>query len=551
MQAFNPSKDKATNQELASSPSNRFAPLAILTLIYLLTRLYNLAGFPVFSDEAIYIHWAQIISEDWSEGFISKTDGKLPLFSWLVALIITHFEDPIVPGRLISIFAGTFTLLGVIRIGREFYSPAVGGLAGIMYITCPYALHLERMAMLESLLTACGVWMIILVHNIARLKTISSFQFLALGLVMGLAFLTKATALILLPVLVFILLLKAIWTRPDLMKGISVSLAIALLMALPFFMSSQEPVFSNRHAIFNNPEYYLSLDTLLSFPIMIWWRNLWVIADFYQAYLSITLIILTVVYLIDTVENKNQEGWILIVWALFPPLIILLIANGFYSRYFLIAVPPVILMGARGFICLFEIVIQKLHEMVKENEIWNPYRLLIGSLLLITVLSGNIFFAEKLIFNPEKAPLPKLDRLLYVEGMPSGFGLKMAAKFLQEESKISPLSLMTTVDLGNPQEGLSVYLWRKNKIQIIPVTWWPGSPRLIPEKETFPLLASKHQRFPLRQEPVSKLKNVYFLYPFTTYPETRFLKENPEYEKVWTYSHFNGKDSIKIFKMKS
>lgn len=65
-----------------------------------------------------------------------------------------------------------------------------------------------------------------------------------------------------------------------------------------------------------------------------------------------------------------------------------------------------------------------------------------------------------------------------------------------EESKRLPLNLIITIDLGNPQEGLSVLLWEKENIQLIPAPWWPNTPKLIPEKGTFPLLASKHQRTP-------------------------------------------------------
>ena len=329
-------------------------------------------------------------------------------------------------------------------------------------------------------------------------------------------------------------------------------------MSLPFFLSAQEPVFANRHAVFNNPDYYLSLDTFLSFPLMIWWRNLWVISEFYKGYLSVTFLLLTLVFLADTVNQKNRGGWILIFWAAFPPLVILLLANGFYSRYFLMAIPPVILMGARGFICLLEFIIEKFHFFCQGRKPSKTPELLIGSSLFILVLLSNLIFSSKLIMSPEKSPLPELDRLLYLEGMSSGYGLKMAARFLVEESKESPLILMTTVDLGNPQEGLSVYLWGNKKIRVISAPWWSKSPKLIPEKETFPLLASKHQRTPLRQESVAKLENIYFLYPFTAYPESRFqkdnpgfLKDNPGFEKVWTYTHFNGKDSIKIFKMRS
>ncbi len=520
-------------------------PLIFLSLAYFFTRLYNLTAFPIFSDEAIYIHWAQIISGDWGELFISKTDGKLPLFPWLVALLIPMFDDPLVAGRTASILSGIATLSGIILIGRKHYSPAVGWLAGTFYIICPYALHLERMAMLESLLTACGVWIIYISLSITRKKTISSF--VVLGILMGLAFLTKATALLLLPVISGVLIIKKISWKPDLIKGLAISLATLLSMSLPFLMSAQEPAFEGRHAIFNNPDYYISAETLLSLPLMIWWRNLWVISDFYKEYLSITFILLTLVFLAETINDKNRTGWVLIFWATFPPLVILLIANGFYSRYFLMAIPPVILMGAQGLVVLSKFITKQFSIKGKEQNQTGEKSFLINSILLILVIFSNLLFCAKLITNPEKAPLPFLDRLLYLEGMSSGFGLKEAANFIIEESKKEPLVLMTTIDLGNPQEGLSVYLWKKENIKLLPVSSWPQSPKLLLEK-TIPLLASKHQRKPLRQESVAKLKNIFFLYPFTNYPELGFLKNNPDFEKMWTYRHRNGKDSINLFK---
>ncbi len=524
---------------------------SVLIILYFATRFYNLTAFPIFSDEAIYIHWAQIISEDWAELFISKVEGKLPIYIWLVALILPCFDDPLVAGRVISIVAGIFTLLGVIHIGQKYYSPGVGWLAGIFYIACPYALHLERMALLESLLTACGVWVIIISLNIAQATIVPPYKIIALGIMMGLAFLTKATALLLIPVLIIIVLIHKASSPLKMTKVYSISLAISLLMILPFIISGQQPIFANSNVVINNPDYFLTIETLLSIPLKIWIRNFWVISDFYKNYLSITLIILSITFLAETINQKNKIGWVLISWAAIPPLVILIVANGFYSRYFLIAIPPIIIMGARGFLGLLDFILEKTNFKGKGGDPPKTLNLLIGGILLILVLINNLLFSEKLIFNIEKAPLPELDRLFYLEGMPSGFGIKKAAGFLLEESKKSPLILMTTVDWGNPQDGLSVYLRKEKNIRIILVPWWPPSPKLIPENQTFPLLAFKHKRKPLRQELVSKLENVYFLYPFTTYPESIFLRENRGFEKIWSYGHNNGKDSIDIFKLKN
>ncbi|MDQ3239358.1 MAG: hypothetical protein M3P33_02430, partial [bacterium] len=59
------------------------------SLIFAISRLYNLSILPIFTDEAIYIRWTEII---WSVRslenagtllFYPLTDGKQPLYMWL------------------------------------------------------------------------------------------------------------------------------------------------------------------------------------------------------------------------------------------------------------------------------------------------------------------------------------------------------------------------------------------------------------------------------------------------------------------------------------
>lgn len=480
--------------------------------------------------------------------FISKTDGKLPLFSWLVAVLISFMDDPLFAGRLISILSGIVTLAGVILIAQKLYSREVGWCAGIFYIICPYALHLERMAMLESLLTCLGVGSVYISLKIANTRNIKVAWFLGLGALMGLAFSTKATALLLFPVLIYIFYERSKWRQADFRIAFAGSLITALSLIIPFLLSSQAPVFAGRHAVFSAPEYYIPWRTLLTFPWQIWLRNLMVIGEFYSAYLTLPVLLLLILSIINIWKEKAGRRGILICWAVLPVASVLLIANSFFSRYFLLAIPPVIILAATGFKDLLNYICQKffLYTAGKFEHIRiKPF---IGAVLLLIILLNSIIFSFQLLKNPVNAPFPKLDRMLYVEGMPSGFGLKMAAEFLIAESNKSPLILMTTFGLGNPQEGLAVFLWGEKNIRVIPANWWPQSPKLIPENDTFPLLASKHQRTPLRQEPVSTLKNAYFLYPFTTYPVAKFLKANPGWEKIWQHKHLNGKDTINIFK---
>ena len=95
--------------------------LVILALIYFASRFYNILSLPIFTDEAIYIRWAQIAKQDASWRFISLTDGKQPMFIWLMMVSLRFIQDPLLAGRAVSVGAGFFTLIGMYFLGREMF----------------------------------------------------------------------------------------------------------------------------------------------------------------------------------------------------------------------------------------------------------------------------------------------------------------------------------------------------------------------------------------------------------------------------------------------
>ena len=71
--------------------------LLILSAAYFLLRLPNLTSQPIFADEAIYIRWAQVMRAEPTLRFISMTDGKTPLFMWVLIPLFKVFKDPFLP----------------------------------------------------------------------------------------------------------------------------------------------------------------------------------------------------------------------------------------------------------------------------------------------------------------------------------------------------------------------------------------------------------------------------------------------------------------------
>src|SRR6266705_3402180 len=53
--------------------------VVLLVVLFFITRFFNILSLPIFTDEAIYIRWAQIALHDANWRFISLTDGKQPM----------------------------------------------------------------------------------------------------------------------------------------------------------------------------------------------------------------------------------------------------------------------------------------------------------------------------------------------------------------------------------------------------------------------------------------------------------------------------------------
>ena len=51
-----------------------------IILLFFVSRLFNILSLPIFTDEAIYVRWAQIAAQDANWRFISLVDGKQPMY---------------------------------------------------------------------------------------------------------------------------------------------------------------------------------------------------------------------------------------------------------------------------------------------------------------------------------------------------------------------------------------------------------------------------------------------------------------------------------------
>lgn len=100
---------------------------------------------------------------------MSLTDGKQPLYVWMVAIVLNVIRNPLIAGRVVSIFAGFITTVGLFFLSIElFKNKWVGIISAFLYIFYPFVLLLNRMALYESLVGVFTVWSLYLTILLVR-----------------------------------------------------------------------------------------------------------------------------------------------------------------------------------------------------------------------------------------------------------------------------------------------------------------------------------------------------------------------------------------------
>ena len=181
-----------------------------LFILYWLTRIVNISQLPIFNDEAFFISAIRrILADPASNLFINFTDGKEPLFFWVYTLPVKFSPDALLGIRLFSAVLGFLGLVYTQKLAKKFSVDQ--NLAGLVYVFSPFLLFYNRIGMQETLLTFLLI--------AATYYLVRSQKILA-GVFMGLALLTKTSALAyLIPLLFF--------------KRNKVSVIIAVLMFVP------------------------------------------------------------------------------------------------------------------------------------------------------------------------------------------------------------------------------------------------------------------------------------------------------------------------------
>ena len=448
-------------------------PVLILTA-GLLIRLINLTNIPIFVDEAIYIRWAQVMRAESTLRFLPLSDGKQPLFMWLTMLTLKLFQDPLVAGRTVSVLAGTASILGVgVLSFLLFQNIKISLWTGIFLAFSPFSFFFDRMALVDSLLTACGIWTFIFSIAAAKYKRLDLALFS--GFSLGAALLTKSPAqilIILIPLAYFIFFKsgKNNWVT----SSFQVTWLILSTYIVSFGMYNLLRLGPQFHMIYlRNRDYVYPLSEIIAHPGKPLFSNVAGSFSYLSYFLTPPVLIASIFGIIIGIKNKSPVILLGII-ALTIFLSQNLVAKVITARYFLILIPYLIILAVYF---LFHVISKLKIEKIK-------------SVFFLALFSiWPFWLVSTMLISPQSLNLPRSEKSGYFELWTAGHGIKEVSEYLKkQEPRNQPVLVGTEGYFGTLPDGLQMYLNDRKNIRIIGIGLYPDK---VPQPLSNSLLDNK------------------------------------------------------------
>lgn len=435
-----------------------------LLAVYFVTRLPNLTALPIFTDEAIYIRWSQIGMRDAAWRFISLTDGKQPMFTWIMMLLLKVFagSDPLFVGRLTSVVAGAGTLIGMLFLSYEiFRDKRVAWLTGFMYVILPFTAWYDRIALYDSLVSTFSVWSLYAAVVLVRYLRFDTA--LLLGMVLGAGMLNKSSGFLTLYFLPVTLLLFD-WQGRDrrirFAKWIGLVVVAALLSQVFYSVLRLSPFF---HMVGQKDNVFVfTMTEWLNQPFRFFAGNLRGMFDWLRNYLTIPLFLMVIVPWFTRWPGV-RERMLLYLWWLLPFAALANFAKILYPRFILFMTMPLLIIAAYAMVHAWE-------------RIRRPFLRLV---FIAAVFVPSIYITSFIVFAPKDAPIPLADRGQFIDNWPAGGGVKEVITYLTAQAAHEKLSVYTEGTFGLMPYSIELYLVDNPNVKITGI--WP-LPEFIPDE---------------------------------------------------------------------
>lgn len=437
---------------------------ATLILIYFLSHLVNLDKIPIFTDEAIYIRWGQIMSSDLKFIYLPLTDGKPPLFMWFTATLLKFLPlvDPLIIGRMASVLTGFLSLVGIYFTSYQlFRNKMVSYLSALLYIFAPFTFFYDRFATADSMLSAWGIWSLGL--GVLLVKTQKWITSLLLGLIIGLGLLTKTPGLfflLYLPLLIFFFNFQESNRKRRLIK---LGIQLFLVLLISRFMYSLIFLLPQAYVIsLKNYEFIISFSEFAREPFRYFFGNLKSLLSWEIVYLTLPVVLLIALAFLN--KRNTKEKLILAVYFSGHLFFMVFFNKVIYPRFLLTFTPMILILASIGFWELKQKFSSKIIPLT----------------MMALTFSCLIFVDYKLLTDPINALIADNDSVHYLNSWSAGFGINEVRVFLASESKKhKEITLGTEGTFGLTPFALELYQKEYPNVKI--TAFWPP-PSEIPKE---------------------------------------------------------------------
>lgn len=418
----------------------KWAVLGLVGVLFVgfLLRIYHLIILPVFADEAIYIRWSQIMSSEPTLRFLPLSDGKQPLFMWILMFYVKRMSDPLFAGRFLSVASGVGSMIGLFLLTYYIFKSKLSAFfVAVLWAFSPLSFFFDRMALVDAMLTCFGIWTLYL--GLVTAESLRLDMAMLTGFALGFASLTKSPALFFAALLpVNIILLKK---RRDIIKYISLLFVTYLIGIVMYNIQRLGPNFNLLAE--RTKDYVFPLSRILVYPTDPIRYNLPTTLSWLVAMGPLGLMFLALIGTIVNYKKYLKHILILGAWFLAPLIFEAEFAQSFTLRYLLFLIPPLYVLAASAF-----------------NKLSGKWKYLTLLALIIFIVQA-VIFDYYLLTNPEKANLPQRERMGYFQEWTSGIGIKQVADYIRNVRIQNPskrIVVGTEGYFGTLPDGLTMYI---------------------------------------------------------------------------------------------
>lgn len=424
------------------------SPLLLISVIYFIFRLINLTKLPIFNDEAIYLDWAWRMTSEPGMLFYSLYDAKQPLMMWFFGMAMHLLPEPFFAGRLVSVFCGWLTLVGIFKIGREYFGFRIALLSALLYIFIPIFSFYDRQALMEAGVAAIGVWTVW--FALRFWKNGEARHAVFTGILLGVGFFIKSSALVFF--LAFFLI--SIWMYR---KRLSFSFRSLFYSAFSYFcvilLLLLQPKFWE--TLSSNSRYGFGLVDLLGFPVASWLSN--VIGNGEIGFLFITPVVfiasLTGLFMVGKKGKPEQKQ--LALWMVAILLLQIFLVRSTSQRYLVSYLPLLVLFAVYA----TSVIVHRYKPVLLSRMVWSMLFVIPVVVTLIQVTNPEAYFRffESSRFSEGSS---------YMTGRTSGYGVEDAITYIEQLPRGRRIFVGESLYTGTPESAIMVRFAKSKMITV-------------------------------------------------------------------------------------